>query len=51
MGVPERNGAYLLDCRVGDPYVDTIMPWATSSIEAERLWRLSESIVGQKFTY
>ncbi|GJN67814.1 WW domain-containing oxidoreductase [Purpureocillium lilacinum] len=47
----KRNGAYLLDCRVGDPYVDTIMPWATSSIEAERLWRLSESIVGQKFTY
>ncbi|KAL3963117.1 hypothetical protein ACCO45_000121 [Purpureocillium lilacinum] len=49
--VSQRNGAYLLDCRVGDPYVDTIMPWATSSIEAERLWRLSESIVGQKFTY
>ncbi|OQE05595.1 hypothetical protein PENVUL_c023G03436 [Penicillium vulpinum] len=35
------NGAYLLDCHVADPLVDTVKSWATSSIEAERLWRLT----------
>ncbi|EAW07338.1 putative short-chain dehydrogenase [Aspergillus clavatus NRRL 1] len=46
-----NNGAYLLDCHVADPLVDTVKPWATSSFEAERLWRLSEKLVGQEFSY
>ncbi|EEP81612.1 conserved hypothetical protein [Uncinocarpus reesii 1704] len=46
-----NNGAYLIDCHVADPLVDTVKPWATSSFEAERLWRLSEKLVGQEFSY
>ncbi|KAF5241660.1 hypothetical protein SNK03_011758 [Fusarium graminearum] len=45
----DHNGAYLLDCRLADPFTDTVRPWATSSTEAELLWRLSEKMVGQKF--
>ncbi|PPR07448.1 hypothetical protein CVT26_013479 [Gymnopilus dilepis] len=40
-----NNGAYTLDCHVGDPFTETILPWATSSVEAEKLWRLSEQLV------
>ena len=46
-----NNGGYLIDCHVADPLVDTVKPWATSSFEAERLWRLSEKLVGQEFPY
>ncbi|KAL6913634.1 hypothetical protein ACHAPO_003375 [Fusarium lateritium] len=47
----DHNGAYLLDCRLADPFADTVRPWATSSTEAELLWRLSEKMVGQKFSF
>ncbi|KAI1375403.1 NAD(P)-binding protein [Hypoxylon crocopeplum] len=47
----DHNGAYLQDCQVTDPWVHTIKPWATNLIEAERLWKLSEKLVGQEFTY
>jgi hypothetical protein len=47
----EHNGKYLIDCHVADPWVDTVKPWATSAIEAERLWKLSEELVGEKFSY
>ncbi|KAF8877565.1 putative short-chain dehydrogenase [Gymnopilus junonius] len=50
-GLSAHNGSYLLDCHVADPLVDTIKPWATSPFEAEKLWRLSEKLVGQKFSY
>ncbi|KAF8880102.1 hypothetical protein CPB84DRAFT_1828304 [Gymnopilus junonius] len=46
-----HNGAYLLDCHVANPFNDSIKPWATSPVEAEKLWRLSEELVGQKFSY
>ncbi|RDW63421.1 putative retinol dehydrogenase 13 protein [Coleophoma cylindrospora] len=49
--VTAHNGAYLQNCRVSDPWTDTVRPWATSSFEAERLWLLSEKLVGQKFSY
>ncbi|KAF9774754.1 hypothetical protein IL306_007210 [Fusarium sp. DS 682] len=49
--ISDQNGAYLLQCRIADPYVDTVKPWATSPIEAEKLWRLSEKLVGQEFKY
>ncbi|KAI9170919.1 Short-chain dehydrogenase TIC 32, chloroplastic [Paramyrothecium foliicola] len=47
----EHNGAYLQESRVGNPYTDMIKPWATSPIEADKLWKLSEELVGQKFAY
>ena len=45
------NGKYLTDCHVTGPWVDPVKPWATSALEAERLWKLSEELVGEKFTY
>ncbi|KAK5655185.1 hypothetical protein OQA88_6084 [Cercophora sp. LCS_1] len=47
----DHNGAYLQDCRIADPWTDTVRPWATSPIEAEKLWKLSEKLVGQGFSY
>ncbi|KAL7948640.1 hypothetical protein V8C42DRAFT_315059 [Trichoderma barbatum] len=47
----ERNGVYLEDSHIADPYVQTVKPWATSKIEADRLWKLSEKLVGQEFSY
>lgn len=46
-----NNGAYLIDSHVADPLVDIVKVWATDSFEAERLWRLSEKLVGQEFSY
>ncbi|KAI1098152.1 hypothetical protein F4804DRAFT_325540 [Jackrogersella minutella] len=46
-----HNGAYLLECRVGDPWRDYLRAWATSSVEAEMLWKLSEELIGQDFCY
>ncbi|KAJ5312272.1 hypothetical protein PENANT_c011G06161 [Penicillium antarcticum] len=46
-----NNGAYLIDCHVADPLIDTVKPWGTSHFEAERLWKLSEELVGQDFAY
>ncbi|KXX77656.1 Short-chain dehydrogenase TIC 32, chloroplastic [Madurella mycetomatis] len=47
----DHNGVYLLDAHVADPWVDTLKPWATSPVEAERLWKLSERLAGQEFSY
>ncbi|KAJ5542472.1 hypothetical protein N7535_004893 [Penicillium sp. DV-2018c] len=47
----DQNGAYLIDSHVADPLVDTVKPWAISILEAERLWKLSELLVGQEFVY
>lgn len=46
-----HNGKYFTDCRPADPYEEEIMCWATSKVEADRLWSLSESMVGQTFAY
>ncbi|KAI0484042.1 hypothetical protein GGR56DRAFT_612051 [Xylariaceae sp. FL0804] len=43
---PENNGQYILDSLLGDPLKDTMKPWVTSHVEAERLWKLSEKLVG-----
>ncbi|KAL4743894.1 hypothetical protein BDV11DRAFT_7 [Aspergillus similis] len=50
-GLKEHNGAYLQDCHVADPWTDTVKPWGTDKVEAERLWKLSEKLVGQEFSY
>lgn len=47
----EHNGAYLQDAHVADPWTETVKPWGTSPVEAERLWKLSQKQVGQEFTY
>jgi hypothetical protein len=47
----EHNGAYLQDCHIADPWTETVKPWATSAVEAEKLWKMSEQLVGQKFDY
>lgn len=41
------NGAYLLDAAVA-PEAE-IKPYAVDKREAERLWKVSEEIVGQEF--
>ncbi|KAL5360822.1 hypothetical protein BJX96DRAFT_75741 [Aspergillus floccosus] len=50
-GLEAYNGAYLVDSHVADPVTDTVKPWATSLVEADRLWDLSERLVGERFTY
>ncbi|KAI0384276.1 WW domain-containing oxidoreductase [Hypomontagnella monticulosa] len=49
--IKEHNGAYLENSHVADPLVETVKPWGTSKVEAERLWKLSEELVGQQFNY
>ncbi|KAK3342166.1 hypothetical protein B0T25DRAFT_465405, partial [Lasiosphaeria hispida] len=46
-----HNGAYLQDAHVANPWTETVKPWGTSPVEAERLWKLSEKLVGQEFSY
>jgi hypothetical protein len=36
---------------MADPMVDIVKPWATNDLEAEKLWVLSEKLVGQEFPY
>ncbi|KAI8310885.1 Short-chain dehydrogenase TIC 32 [Colletotrichum sp. SAR11_59] len=49
--VSKHNGGYLLSCRLADPWTDTVRPWATSSFEAARLWKLSEKLLGKEFSF
>ncbi|KAJ8131115.1 hypothetical protein O1611_g2508 [Lasiodiplodia mahajangana] len=46
-----HNGAYLENSHVADPLVETVKPWATSKIEAGRLWKLTEKLVGHETQY
>jgi NAD(P)-dependent dehydrogenase (short-subunit alcohol dehydrogenase family) len=43
----ENYGAFMMDCQVSDK----AQPLTVSSSEAERLWALSEELVGEKFTW
>ncbi|KAE8422761.1 hypothetical protein BDV36DRAFT_290931 [Aspergillus pseudocaelatus] len=47
----EHNGAFLSDCHIADPNKEEVYSWATSKVDAERLWKLSEKLVGQEFKY
>lgn len=49
--VKAHNGAYLQDAHVADPWTEVVKPWGTSAVDAERLWKLSEKLVGQEFSY
>lgn len=41
---PDIKGLYLVDCQFKDP-----APHASDPVAAERLWGLSEELVGQTF--
>ncbi|KAJ0107661.1 uncharacterized protein J7T55_010266 [Diaporthe amygdali] len=49
--IKEHNGAFLSDCHVADPFLEEVYSWATSKVDAERLWKLSEKLVGQEFKF
>jgi len=46
-GIEAQNGAYLLDVRLARP--EEIRNNATDKAGAEKLWKLSNEIVGQEF--
>ncbi|KAI8310971.1 hypothetical protein K4K59_007748 [Colletotrichum sp. SAR11_240] len=46
-----QNGAFLSDCHVADPALEEVYSWATSEVDAKRLWELSEKLVGQVFRF
>jgi hypothetical protein len=43
--LPDQSGAYLSDCAVSEP----LAPYAKDPENAEKLWKLSEKLVGQSF--
>ncbi|KAF4894526.1 Retinol dehydrogenase 14 [Colletotrichum viniferum] len=45
------NGKYFNDCRLADQYNEEVHPWATDKIDADRLWTLSEKLIGEEFKY
>lgn len=47
----ELNGLYFLNCQLADPYEEDIPAWAASKVDADRLWKMSEKMVGQEFSY
>ncbi|UPK96979.1 hypothetical protein LCI18_007914 [Fusarium solani-melongenae] len=49
--IGEHNGAYLNDCQIADPYKEEVYPWATSKVSADMLWKLSEKLVKEEFSY
>lgn len=49
MGLSEHNGAYLEDCQRAP--ADQTKPYAVDKENAERLWKLSEQLVGQTFAW
>lgn len=49
--IANQNGAFLSDCHAADPDMEEVHSWATSKVDAERLWRMSEKLVGQEFRY
>ena len=42
----EIKGVYLSSCQIAEP-----TPFATDAANAERLWKLSEKLVGQEFNW
>ena len=48
---PELNGSYLLDCHVGTVYDEDVAAHSIHPELADKLWKLSEELVGQQFSY
>lgn len=49
--IAKNNGAYLNHSRLADPFAQEVFPWATDKASAQMLWKLSEKLVGQEFSY
>jgi hypothetical protein len=49
--IAKHNGPFLADCHVADPEHEEMYSWATSKVDAQGLWKLSEKLVGQEFAY
>ena len=45
---PEHSGAFLVDAQIFD---EPLLPHAADEGNAEKLWELSEKLVGEKFVY
>lgn len=43
------NGVYLKECQVFG--IDDAFPWAKGAENADKLWSLSEELLGQRFAY
>lgn len=50
-GIAKNNGAFLNHSRLADPFAQEVFPWVTDKASAEMLWKLSEKLVGQEFSY
>ncbi|KAF2084639.1 short-chain dehydrogenase [Saccharata proteae CBS 121410] len=48
-GMEDMNGRYLSEAKISP--LDLVKSWARDSFDAERLWKMSEDIVGQKFKF
>lgn len=46
LSISAENGVYLEDCQMKRP-----SKWASEPEKAERLWKLSEDLVGEKFSH
>ncbi|KAI5459167.1 short-chain dehydrogenase/ reductase [Mariannaea sp. PMI_226] len=46
-----HNGGYFTECHLADQYEEEVYPWANNAIDADRLWTLSEKLVGERFAY
>jgi hypothetical protein len=51
MSIVGQNGAFMSDYHITDQTKEEVYPWATNKIDAERLWKLSEKLVGRVFSY
>ncbi|GFP60631.1 oxidoreductase calI [Trichoderma asperellum] len=47
----DYTGAYLSDCQVANPYVHTVRPWASSEVEATKLWKWTEQLTNARFSF
>ncbi|KAM0318847.1 hypothetical protein ACHAPQ_010540 [Fusarium lateritium] len=47
----KHNGAFLNHCRLADPLAQEVFPWVTDKASAKMIWKLSEKLVGQDFSY
>ncbi|KAM0190114.1 hypothetical protein ACHAPI_009626 [Fusarium lateritium] len=47
----KHNGAFLNHCRLADPLAQEVFPWVTDKASAKMIWKLSEKLVGQEFSY
>lgn len=49
--IKDHNGSFLSDCHIADQNLEEVYSWATNKVDAERLWKLSEKLVGQEFKF